>query len=189
MVALHPVERIPAISDSVPPMVSTADREDWAVLDECERGVIELFVSVADVLGFPRSLGEIYGLAYISPLPIHLAEVCGRLSLSKGSASQGLRTLRDLGALKPVYVPGDRRDYFEPEIKIRVLLYQLLSERLRPHLDRSAGALEELDESARRCSPALAPETAKFRRERVELLGAWRKRVSTVLPIVQRILK
>lgn len=177
-------------SDSKPPPASAAgEREDWVVLDDCERGVVEVFVSVADVLGFPRSLGEIYGLAYISPSPIHLAEVCGRLQMSKGSASQGLRTLRDLGALKPVYVPGDRRDFFEPEIKIRVLLYQLLSERLRPHLERSAGTLEELDAAARRSAPGLAPAAAKFRRQRVDLLGAWRKRVSTVLPLVQRILK
>jgi DNA-binding transcriptional regulator GbsR (MarR family) len=170
-------------------MVSSAEREDWSPLDECERGVIEVFVSVADVLGFPRSLGEIYGFAYISPEPIHLAGVCGRLRMSKGSASQGLRTLRDLGALKPVYVPGDRRDFFEPEIRIRILLHQLLSERLRPHLDRSAGALEELGLATRGPAAGLSAEAIKFRRERVELLGAWRKRVATVLPIVQRILK
>lgn len=189
MPVLRPVEKVPATSDSVSPLIAAVEREEWAALDDCERGVIEVFVSVADVLGFPRSLGEIYGLAYISPAPIHLAEVCGRLQMSKGSASQGLRTLRDLGALKPVYVPGDRRDYFEPEIKIRVLLYQLLSERLRPHLDRSGSTLEALGGAAQRTAPKLSPASAKFRHERVALLGAWRKRVSTVLPIVQRILK
>lgn len=160
---------------------------EFLALDECERGVIELFVSVADLLGFPRSLGEIYGLAYLSPEPIHFAEVCGRLAMSKGSASQGLRTLRDLGALKPVYVPGDRRDYFEPEIKIRVLLERLLSERLRPHLERGPETLERLKGAAERLE---GPEgLKKFRQDRVKLLAAWQKRTATFLPLLQKILR
>lgn len=159
---------------------------EFAPLDECERGVIELFVSAADVLGFARSLGEVYGLAYISPQPIHLAEVCERLSMSKGSASQGLRTLRDLGALKPVYVAGDRRDFFQPEIKIRVLVGRLLAERLRPHLERSSGTLGQLEIEA---TAKGSPELQKFRRERLQMLGAWQKRISTFLPLLQRILR
>jgi|LauGreDrversion4_1035100.scaffolds.fasta_scaffold44028_1 DNA-binding transcriptional regulator GbsR (MarR family) len=159
---------------------------EFAPLDEYERGVIELFVSAADVLGFPRSLGELYGLAYISPQSIHLAEVCERLQMSKGSASQGLRTLRDLGALKQVYIAGDRRDFFQPEIKIRVLVGRLLAERLRPHLDRSSGALGALQNEA---NSAVSPQLKKFRQERIEMLGAWQKRISTFLPLLQRILR
>ncbi len=158
-------------------------------LDDCEREVVAIFVAVADVLGFARSLGEIYGLAYISDRPIHLAEVCDRLRMSKGSASQGLRTLRDLGALKPVYVAGDRRDHFEPEIKIRVLLHRLLAERLRPHLDRSTTALDQLQTRADAPAPHLDPARRRFRRDRVALLAAWQKRVSTFLPLIQRILR
>lgn len=156
----------PTEATVLPPPVEAAD---FAPLDECERGVIEMFVSAADVLGFPRSLGEVYGLAYISPQPIHLAEVCERLQMSKGSASQGLRTLRDLGALKPVYIAGDRRDFFQPEIKIRVLVGRLLAERLRPHLDRSSGALAELNAEA---NSTVSPQLKKFRKERIEMLGA-----------------
>lgn len=160
---------------------------DFAPLDACERGVVEIFVSVADVLGFARSLGEIYGLAYISERPIHLAEVCERLQMSKGSASQGLRTLRDLGALKTVEVAGDRRDFFAPEIKIRVLLHRLLAERLRPHLDRSAATVGGLErELAAADMPA---PTRKFRADRLLLLSAWRKRVSLFLPLIQRLLR
>lgn len=157
-------------------------------LDPCEREVVAIFVAVADVLGFARSLGEIYGLAYISEQPIHLAEVCDRLRMSKGSASQGLRTLRDLGALKPVYIAGDRRDHFEPEIKIRVLLYRLLTDRLRPHLDRSTASLDQLQKRAEADS-SIPPERRRFRRDRVALLGAWQKRVSTFLPLLQRVLR
>jgi DNA-binding transcriptional regulator GbsR (MarR family) len=177
--------------DSSPPIEATVaapplEGVEFLPLDECERGVIEMFVSAADVLGFPRSLGELYGLAYISPQPIHLAEVCERLKMSKGSASQGLRTLRDLGALKPVYVAGDRRDFFQPEIKMRVLVGRLLAERLRPYLERSSGALGQLKNEA---DATVTPQVKKFRQERIEMLGAWQKRISTFLPLLQRILR
>ncbi len=170
------------------PASSPTPEEVYVQLDDCERRVVEIFVSAADVLGFARSLGEIYGLAYISARPIHLNEVCHRLQMSRGAASQGLRTLRDLGALKSVYVAGDRRDFFEPEIRIRVLLYRVLSERLRPHLDRSAGALEEISQLGHQ-PQNIAPEVLEFRQERIALLGAWRKRVSLFLPLVQRLLR
>lgn len=181
--------RLPGIdaSSAELPASDVADGQ-FLPLDDCEREVVAIFVAVADVLGFARSLGEIYGLAYISNRPIHLAEVCERLQMSKGSASQGLRTLRDLGALKPVYIAGDRRDHFEPEIKIRVLLHRLLSERLRPHLDRSTATLDELKARAEADS-GLDPERSRFRRDRVALLGAWQKRVSTFLPLIQRFLR
>src|SRR5688572_26025875 len=35
-----------------------------------ESGVIEIFVRLSRVLGQPRSLGEIYGLLFISPRPL-----------------------------------------------------------------------------------------------------------------------
>jgi len=173
------------------PELPSSDPADGqlAPLDDCEREVVAIFVAVADVLGFARSLGEIYGLAYISERSIHLAQVCERIQMSKGSASQGLRTLRDLGALKPVYIAGDRRDHFEPEIKIRVLLYRLLTERLRPHLNRSNSSLEQLKTRAEEANPGLDPVRRRFRRDRVALLGAWQKRVSTFLPLIQRILR
>ena len=175
------------IASTTESSVNEADG-DFGPLDECERGVVAIFVSVADVLGFARSLGEIYGLAYISAKPIHLAEVCGRLQMSKGSASQGLRTLRDLGALKPVYIAGDRRDYFEPETTITLLMHRVLSERLGPHIDRSTGALDGLKTSLA-AQPALSAGMKKHREERLALLSAWQKRVSTFLPLISRLLR
>ena len=167
---------------------ATSVPEEWTQLDAWERGVVEVFVSVALVLGFARSLGEIYGLSYISRGPVHLAEVCERLQMSKGSASQGLRTMRDLGALKSVYVMGDRRDYFEPETKIRVLLHRLLSDRLRPHIERSDTSINRIKELIEQSSD-LPPDVRKFRAERVALLAAWQKRVAMFLPLLQRILR
>lgn len=51
--------------------------------------VISLFVQVSRVLGQPRSLGEIYGLLFISPRPLALDHLIDQLGMSKGQAAWG----------------------------------------------------------------------------------------------------
>src|SRR5262245_56308249 len=82
-------------------------------LNPLEAEVIALFVQMSRALGQPRSLGEIYGLLFISARPLAMDDLIERLGLSKGSASMGLRFLRNAGAIKMVYVPADRRVHYE----------------------------------------------------------------------------
>ena len=72
----------------------------------------ELFAEVVHALGFPRSIGQIYGLLYASPDPLSFSDIVKQLEISKGSASQGLHLLRSLGAIKLVRLTAGlaRRD-------------------------------------------------------------------------------
>src|SRR5437868_443768 len=81
---------------------------------EFEVQVVEFFVGAADLLGVPKSVAAIYGMVFASPAPLSFADIESRLNLSKGSVSQGLRVLRDVGALKEVSRPEDRAELFEP---------------------------------------------------------------------------
>ena len=71
-------------------------------LTSIEMDVIGVFVNAVKLLGMPRSVGEIYGLLFITPEPLPLDALVVRLGISKGSASQGLKVLRGLGAVKQV---------------------------------------------------------------------------------------
>jgi len=62
--------------------------------------VIQLFVQFSRTVGQPRSIAEIYGLLFVSHQPLTLDDLVERLRLSKGSASQGLKYLRELGAVR-----------------------------------------------------------------------------------------
>jgi hypothetical protein len=55
---------------------------------------------LVQVLGVPKSVGQIYGLLYASLEPLSFSDIVERLEISKGSASQGLQLLRSLGAIK-----------------------------------------------------------------------------------------
>jgi HTH-type transcriptional regulator, glycine betaine synthesis regulator len=99
-----------------------------------ETQIIAIFVKMAQTLGAPRSLGEIYGLLFATAHPLSFQDIHDRLQLSKGSVSQGLRFLRTVGAIQPVSVEGDRREYFEPVVELRALVGGFLKERINPQL-------------------------------------------------------
>lgn len=65
-----------------------------------ETAVVSFFLDAAEILGIPKSLAVIYGICFASEEPLSFADIEQKLSISKGSISQGLRVLREVGALK-----------------------------------------------------------------------------------------
>ena len=65
-------------------------------------------------------------------------DVMSLLKISKGSASQGLRALRQLGAVSSVFEPGDRKERFVAEIRLRKLVGGFLREQADPHLEKGS---------------------------------------------------
>ena len=126
-------------------------------------------MEIASGFNLPRSVGEIFGLIYASPDPVPFDGVLQRLQLSKASTSTGLRFLLRLGAVKQVYVEGDRRSFYEPELSLRQLVSGLMNETVMPHLRNSTGHIEALQ--------ALLPEgdgpAARTLGARVAKLNDW----------------
>jgi HTH-type transcriptional regulator, glycine betaine synthesis regulator len=158
-----------------------------AELTELEHGVIDIFVRLADILGVPKSVGEIYGLLFASARPLAFQDISDRLEMSKGSASQGLRVLRNVGAIKLVYVASDRRDHFVPETELRALLTGFLKEKVQPHLETGALRIKALRALA--ASPAgRTPDAQETRllRSRMDKLNSWHKKGKSIVPLVTR---
>jgi DNA-binding transcriptional regulator GbsR (MarR family) len=152
-------------------------------ISQFEQEVIELFVRVADVLSLPRSVGEIYGLLYISSEPLCMDDLRTRLNISKGSVSQGLRFLRSFGAVRTVYVAGSRKDYFEAEIELRKMVAGFVKEQVQPHLVNGKERLKRLN----RLLEEEPEERAEPLREKLEQLSKWRAKAATVLPVAMKL--
>jgi DNA-binding transcriptional regulator GbsR (MarR family) len=155
-----------------------------ARLEPAEVEVIHLFVQFAGVLGQPRSVAEIYGLLFASHQPLAMDALIERLNMSKGSASQGLKYLQDLGAVRTVYVGGDRRTHYEAVAELRKLAGRFLRQQIQTHfegsgtrLDRIAAQTENLSEGQR-----------KHIAERVKLLRRWERSGQRILPFVLKML-
>ena len=156
-------------------------------LDALERQVVAVFVDGVRVLGLPRSIGEIYGLLFISRSPLALDDLVFRLKISKGSVSQGLRTLKSLGAVSEATGNGgaERRTYYEPAVELKRLVGGFIREQIRPHLESGKTKISRLAETAREV-PDL--DQRKFLSARVDRLDKWMRSGSRVLPLLQKIL-
>jgi DNA-binding transcriptional regulator GbsR (MarR family) len=161
--------------------VRSAGRKDRRELSPLEVEVINFFVQAIAPFGLPRSLGEIYGLLFISGRPLTMEEIRGRLGLSLGGVSQGLRQLRDYGAVRMVYMPQDRKNHYSAETELRRVVASFLREHIHPQLDRLAAQLDALE-----ANPA-ARATA-LHRERLGKLRQWQKISRDTLPLLGELL-
>ena len=156
-------------------------------LDPLERQVVDVFVDGVRVLGLPRSIGEIYGLLFISQSPLSLDDLVCRLNISKGSASQGLRMLKSLGAVSeaPGYGNAERRTYYEPAVELNRLVGGVIREQIRPHLESGKSKINQLAVGVHEVDD---PDQRKFLSERVDRLAHWMRSGGKILPILQKIL-
>jgi hypothetical protein len=125
-----------------------ADGRDTQVV-RFEREVVAFFVDAADVLGVPKSVAAIYGMCFASADALSFADIADRLDISQGSISQGLRVLREIGALRisEAYVPGPfasdplslvhrsrPRERYVPDLELRKLATHFIEQRLEKQL-------------------------------------------------------
>lgn len=154
-------------------------------LNPLQQQVVDFFVDGVRVLGLPRSLGEIYGLLFITQEPLSLDDLVAKLGISKGSASQGLRTLRTLGAVIEAPQPADRRTYYQPAVQLKPLVGGFIREQVRPHLESGKSKLRQLQTATELSDD---PQQRQFFNERIERLESWMNRCGQVLPILQKML-
>lgn len=153
-------------------------------LKPVEVEVIDLFVQFAGSIGQPRSVAEIYGLLFVSETPLPMDALIERLNLSKGSASQGLKYLQDLGAVRTVYVAGERRTHYEAVAELRKLAGRFLRQQILAHFDDSETRLDRIAEQAQ----SLSARQRKHVTDRVKLLRRWDRTGRRILPFVLKML-
>ena len=192
---------------SVTGMVVSGDRDPETFAFETE--MVAFFVDAAELLGVPKSVAAIYGIVFASPEPLSFSEIEERLAISKGSVSQGLRVLRDVGAIKEASYPdldaqdsepqtpishlpspkstrtSKGRDRFVPDMELRKLVKHFLETRLQSQLESGSGRLEQLEANI----PTANPEYAALLRDRTKYLSSWNKKARALMPIAKTFLK
>lgn len=150
-----------------------------------EVAMVGFFVDAADLLGVPKSVAAIYGIVFASPEALSFAEIESRLDISKGSISQGLRVLREVGAVKEVSVKTERAERFTPDVELRKLITRFLEQRLQRQLDAGKNRLTGLSRSL----PDLKAAETETLRKRLKYLQAWHDKARALMPIAKTFLK
>jgi DNA-binding transcriptional regulator GbsR (MarR family) len=153
-------------------------------LKPAEVEIIHFFVQFARALGQPRSVAEIYGVLFTSEVPLPMETLIERLNLSKGSASQGLKYLQDLGAVRSIYAAADRRTHYEAVAELRRPAGRFLRQQILIHFEDSEVRLDLIAIQAQE----LPDNQRKHVIERIKLLRRWEHTGRRMLPFMLKML-
>ncbi|MFH1498602.1 MAG: transcriptional regulator [Verrucomicrobiota bacterium] len=143
-----------------------------------QRDIITYWVEIATGLGFPRSVGEIYGLLFVAEEPLSADDLVEQLGISRSGAGQGIRTLVEIGALRPAHVLGSRKEHFQLQTDLGVLVKQLLNARILPRL-------EELSRQRQTLAAAVAKNGPAHLNQRFQKLERWHGKASPVIKLLK----
>lgn len=164
-------------------LVLPGDRPQAVVAFEGQ--VVEFFTNAADLLGVPKSVAAIYGIVFASPEPVSFAEIAARLDISKGSISQGLRVLREVGALKEVSSETDKTELFEPDLEMRKLVGRFLENRVQNQLEAGNSRLAALKKSVAQ----RRDDDSEVLKKRLKSLTDWHSKARALMPLAKTFLK
>ena len=97
--------------------------------------------------GFPKGMGAIFGVLYLSPTPLSLDEIVRETGLTKGAISTEIRALARMGLVHRSSRLGDRKDYYEAESDFYAAIRALLKERQNSEFDRAIRSVQEMRET------------------------------------------
>ncbi len=115
--------------------------------DELVLRVVDAVGGLMEFWGFKRNLGRMWALLYLQPAPLSASDLSRRLGLSSGAVSMTLSELQTWGAVKKAWVPGERRDYYEPETSIWKMVSRVFRERELRQIHQAIEVFEEAVET------------------------------------------
>ncbi len=120
-------------------------------LEETRQHFIQGLSQISQFWGYPKAMGAIYAVLYLSPGPLSLDELVAQVQVTKGAVSTNVRNLERLGMVHPHVVVGERKDYYVAEPDFWKIVRNVLNERGKSEFDlaiRSVGESREMLERA-----------------------------------------
>lgn len=151
-------------------------------LADWQSEIVEYVSGVVQLFGLPPSVGAIYGVLFASPTPLCLEEIIALLGISKGSASQGLRQLKLVGAVSSVRLPGKRAEHFKAELSLKKLVTGFLRDRVRPSLESAEQRLNRIEKMQG------SGQEHELMAAKISTLRVWSRKANDTLPLLELIL-
>jgi DNA-binding transcriptional regulator GbsR (MarR family) len=93
--------------------------------------------------GFPKGMGAIFGVLYLSPTSLSLDEIVQETGLTKGAVSTEIRVLARMGLVHRSSKLGDRKDYYSAETDFYAAIRSILQERQNSEFDRAIRSVKD----------------------------------------------
>jgi HTH-type transcriptional regulator, glycine betaine synthesis regulator len=142
-------------------------------LQRADLAVADAVGALMELWGFRRQLGRVWAVLFLCDRPLAAPELCARLEISTGLLSMSLAELRRWGVVRPVEIPGDRKEHYEPETNVWKLVARVLRERETRAVEGALAAFERALHDVRTALVDADPAVkaaARFKAKRLELL-------------------
>jgi DNA-binding transcriptional regulator GbsR (MarR family) len=139
-------------------------------LTQLKQDFTEGLSQISRFWGFPKGMGAIFAVLYLSPTPLSLDEIVQQTNLTKGAVSTEVRTLARMGLVHRSSKLGDRKDYYEAESDFYKSIRSILKERQNSEFDQALRSVSETLEKMEAGSVSGDEAELKFVHERVQAL-------------------
>ncbi len=112
-------------------------------LDDVRQYFIEGMSRISQFWGFPKAMGAIFGILYLSPDMLTLDAIGEQAGVTKGAVSTNLRVLERLGMVHRQVRLGDRKDYYLAEVDFWKIVRGILKEREKSEFDHAIRTVTE----------------------------------------------
>jgi DNA-binding transcriptional regulator GbsR (MarR family) len=124
--------------------------------------------------GINRTVGQIYALIFVSPLPLHADEIVEKLEFSRSNVSMGLKELQAWRLVRLRHEAGDRREYFDAPSDAWEIFRTLAEERRRREIEPTLSMLRNaLLEAPSSEADRVAQQRMKGMHDLIELMTTW----------------
>ena len=149
-------------------------------LSQLKQDFIEGLSQISRFWGFPKGMGAIFAVLYISPSPLSLDEVVQQTGLTKGAISTEIRTLARMGLVHRSSKLGDRKDYYEAESDFYKSIRSILKERQNSEFDSAIRSVQETLNELESGSVSGDEAEVKFVHERIKALQEFFNAIDTL---------
>ena len=112
-------------------------------LTKIKKDFTEGLSQISRFWGFPKGMGAIFAVLYLSPTPLSLDEIVQETGLTKGAISTEIRALARMGLVHRSSKLGDRKDYYEAEADFFASIRSILKERQNREFDRAVRSVKD----------------------------------------------
>ncbi len=139
-------------------------------LDQTRQTFIEGMSHISAFWGFPKGVGALFAVLYLSPTPVSLDELVRQSKLTKGAVSTDVRMLARMGLVHRSVRIGDRRDYYEAETDFYKAIRAILGERQNIEFDRALQSVKATLEQLKAARGTMDEAERKFLVQRVQAM-------------------
>lgn len=112
-------------------------------IEEIKNDFTQGLSQISQFWGFPKSMGAIFAVLYLSPSALSLDELVSKTGFTKGAISTGVRSLARMGLIHRQSKLGDRKDYYIAESDFYKAIRAILKGRENSEFDRALSSVKD----------------------------------------------